>query len=78
VRAGLILDVFSARQGGEDDEISLLCLGGKVIGSGIALVVIGISLHAQFSEAPRDQRRLAKVKALETGIENHDDQHPHT
>ncbi len=32
VRAGLIHDVFSARQGVEDDDMNVFCLGGKVVG----------------------------------------------
>jgi len=30
-------DVFSAHQGVEDDDMNVLCLGGKVIGPGLAL-----------------------------------------
>jgi ribose 5-phosphate isomerase B len=77
VRAGLIHDVFSAHQGVEDDDTNVLCLGGKVIGSGLALELVETFLQAHFSQAPRHQRRLAKVKALETGNPNHDHTHPH-
>jgi ribose 5-phosphate isomerase B len=68
VRAGLIHDVFSAHQGVEDDDMNVLCLGGKVIGSGLALELIETFLHARFSGAARHVRRLAKVQELETGI----------
>jgi|ERR1700678_148352 len=67
VRAGLIHDVFSARQGVEDDDMNTLCLGGRVIGAGLALELIETFLHAHFSGAARHRRRLAKVAALETG-----------
>jgi ribose 5-phosphate isomerase B len=67
VRAGLIHDVFSAHQGVEDDDMNVICLGGKVIGAGLALELIEIFLHACFSGAARHKRRLAKVHALETG-----------
>jgi ribose 5-phosphate isomerase B len=67
VRAGLIHDVYSAHQGVEDDDMNVLCPGGKVIGSALALELIDTFLHAQFSGAARHRRRLAKVKALETG-----------
>jgi ribose 5-phosphate isomerase B len=40
VRAGLIHDVFSARQGVEDDDMNVVCLGGKVIGSSLALELV--------------------------------------
>jgi ribose 5-phosphate isomerase B len=65
VRAGLIHDVFSARQGVEDDDMNVFCLGGKVIGSALALELIETFLTARFNGAPRHRRRLAKVQALE-------------
>jgi ribose 5-phosphate isomerase B len=65
VRAGLIHDVFSARQGVEDDDMNVLCLGAKVIGSALALELIETFLAAHFSGAERHKRRLAKVQALE-------------
>ena len=65
VRAGLIHDVFSAHQGVEDDDMNVFCLGGKVIGSALALELIETFLAAHFSGAERHKRRLAKVRALE-------------
>ena len=66
VRAGLIHDVFSAHQGVEDDDMNVFCLGGKVIGSALAWEPIQTFLTAHFSGAPRHQRRLDKVQALES------------
>jgi len=65
VRAGLIHDVFSARQGVEDDDMNVFCLGGRVIGDGLALQLVETFLTARFSGAERHRRRLAKVQALE-------------
>jgi ribose 5-phosphate isomerase B len=65
VRAGLIHDVFSARQGVEDDDMNVLCLGGRVIGDGLALELVKTFLSARFSGAERHMRRLAKVRAIE-------------
>ncbi len=65
VRAGLIHDVFSARQGVEDDDMNVFCLGGKVIGSGLAWELVETFLASHFSGAERHQRRVAKVQALE-------------
>jgi len=65
VRAGRIHDVFSARQGVEDDDMNVLCLGGKVIGIALALELIETFLSARFSGAPRHRRRLAELQALE-------------
>jgi ribose 5-phosphate isomerase B len=65
VRAGLIHDVFSARQGVEDDDMNVFCLGGRVIGDGLALELIQTFLAARFSGAERHKRRLAKIQAIE-------------
>jgi len=65
VRAGLIHDVFSARQGVEDDDMNVFCLGGKVIGSALAWELVETFLAAHFSGAARHQRRVSKVQALE-------------
>jgi ribose 5-phosphate isomerase B len=68
VRAGLIHEVFSAHQGVEDDDMNVICLGGKVIGSALAMELITTFLTAHFSGAVRHQRRLAKVRALEAAV----------
>jgi ribose 5-phosphate isomerase B len=65
VRAGLINHVFSAHQGVEDDDMNICCLGGKVVGSALAWELVQTFLTARFSGAPRHQRRVAKVQALE-------------
>ncbi|MFM9925199.1 RpiB/LacA/LacB family sugar-phosphate isomerase [Variovorax sp. H27-G14] len=65
VRAGLVHDVFTAHQGVEDDDMNVACLGGAVIGTRYALDLVHVFLHARFSGAPRHQRRLEKVRALE-------------
>ena len=66
VRAGLIHDVFSAHQGVQDDNMNVFCLGGQVIGPALAWELIETFLTARFSGAPRHERRLAKVQALES------------
>ena len=45
--------------------MNVFCLGGKVIGSALALELIKTFLTARFSGALRHRRRLAKVQALE-------------
>ncbi len=67
VRAALISDHFSARQGVEDDDMNVLCLGGRAIGLFVASDILEAFLAARFSGAERHRRRLAKVAALEGG-----------
>jgi len=65
VRSALIHESFSAHQGVEDDDMNLLCLGGRVIGFALALEIVQIYLAAHYEKAERFERRLAKVIALE-------------
>jgi len=65
VRAGLIPESFSAHQGVEDDEMNVICLGGRVLGYCLALELIGVFLNANFKKTERFVRRLGKVAALE-------------
>ncbi|MFW5759877.1 MAG: RpiB/LacA/LacB family sugar-phosphate isomerase [Cyclobacteriaceae bacterium] len=65
IRAALVADVFSARQGVEDDDLNMICLGGRVIGHSHAYEIVKAFIHAEFSGAERHRRRLAKVAALE-------------
>lgn len=65
VRCGLCHDHFSARQGVEDDNMNVLCLGGRVMGPAVAWDHVLAFLAAKFSGAPRHQRRLDKVAQLE-------------
>ncbi len=67
VRAALITEVFSARQGVEDDDMNVICLGGRVIGHALALELVRAFLAADYLALPRYERRLDKVKQLETG-----------
>ena len=65
VRSALIHESFSAHQGVEDDDMNLLCLGGRVVGFALAWEIIQIYLAAQPVSAERFKRRLAKVAAIE-------------
>ena len=65
VRSALIHESFSAHQGVEDDDMNLLCLGGRVVGFALAWEIIQNYLAAQYVKAERFERRLAKVAAIE-------------
>jgi ribose 5-phosphate isomerase B len=65
VRAALITDVYSAHQGVEDDDMNVICLGGRVTGYALALDLVQTFLKARFRGEERFRRRLKKVAALE-------------
>jgi len=66
IRAALIHDHFSARQGVEDDHMNILCMGGRTVGPAVAWDLVQTFLAAKFSQAQRHLRRLGKVASLET------------
>lgn len=66
VRACLIHETFSARQGVEDDWMNLICLGGLVVSQALAWELVQIFLASRFSGAKRHRLRLAKVAKLES------------
>jgi ribose 5-phosphate isomerase B len=65
VRAALIHDHFSARQGVEDDHLNILCLGGRTVGAEVAWDLVQTFIAAEPSRADRHLRRLRKVAELE-------------
>ena len=68
VRAALIHDHFSARQGVEDDHMNLICMGGRTVGPAVARDLVDTFLAAEFSQAERHIRRLGKVASLELRV----------
>jgi ribose 5-phosphate isomerase B len=64
-RACLIEDHFSAKQGVEDDDMNIICLGGRIEGPELAWDLVQAFLSAKFSGADRHVRRLRKVATLE-------------
>jgi ribose 5-phosphate isomerase B len=67
IRAALIHDHFSTRQGVEDDHINIVCLGGRTVGPSLAWDLVQTFLAAEFSQA----ERLAKVASREQQGERH-------
>ena len=65
IRAAVCHDTYSARQGVEHDDMNVLCLGTRIIGSELAREVIAAFLGAGFSHQSRHERRLEKIKAIE-------------
>lgn len=66
VRACLIHEKFSAHQGVEDDDMNLICLGGRVVDHALAWELTSTFLAAKFSGEERHIHRLEKVRELES------------
>jgi len=65
IRAALINDHYSARQGVEHDQMNSLCIGGRTVGLAVAKDLVDAFLAARFSGEERHLRRLRKVALLE-------------
>jgi ribose 5-phosphate isomerase B len=64
VRAGLIHDIYSAHQGVEDDDMNVICLGGRVVTKHTAGELVRAFLNARFKGCERFRRRLDKIDKL--------------
>jgi ribose 5-phosphate isomerase B len=73
VRAALCEDHFSARQGVEDDDMNIVCFGGRTMGIALAWDCTKNFLDAKFSGAERHRRRLAKVAQLDSTTAHEND-----
>lgn len=65
VRAAICHDTYSAHQGVEHDDMNVLVLGSRVIGTALAEDLVKAFLQAKFTNEPRHARRLEKVKRIE-------------
>ena len=66
IRACVCHDTYSARQAVEHDDMNVLCLGSRVVGSALAKVLAETFLAASFSGEQRHMARLAKIDAIES------------
>lgn len=64
-RAAVCHDMYSARQGVEHDDMNVLCIGSRIIGSALADGIAAAFVGAAFTGEERHTRRLEKVKAIE-------------
>ena len=65
IRAGLCHDIYSAHQGVEHDDMNVLCLGSRVIGSELARELTMAFLGARFTGEERHRRRLDELRRIE-------------
>ncbi len=65
IRAAVCHDGYSAHQGVEHDDMNVLVLGARIIGTYLARDLVQTFLGAQFSGEERHRRRLEKVLEIE-------------
>ena len=66
IRAGMCHDTYSAHQGVEHDDMNVIVLGARIIGSALAYEVVDAFLGARFvASEERFVRRYKKVLAIE-------------
>jgi len=65
IRASVCHDTYSAHQGVEHDDMNVLCLGARIVGTELIPELVRAFLGAQFSGEARHKRRLEKVLKME-------------
>jgi len=66
VRSAMCHDSYSAHQGVEHDDMNVLAIGSRIVGIELAKELVEAFVSANYSGEGRHQRRLDKVKAIET------------
>lgn len=62
IRAALCHDTFSAQATREHNDANILAMGARVIGPGLAIKIVDIFLHTDFSGAERHARRISMIE----------------
>ena len=64
IRAALCGDWYSAKYTRLHNDANALCLGGRVVGAGLAIELVDVFLNTAF-QGGRHATRIAKIAALE-------------
>jgi ribose 5-phosphate isomerase B len=62
VRAAVVSEPYSARMSREHNHANVLCLGQRVVGEGLALLILRTWLDAEPDNDPRHLRRIDKIE----------------
>lgn len=66
IRAACCSDYFSAKFTRAHNDANILCMGGRVLGAGLAVEMVDVFLNTSF-EGGRHQRRVDQITAIENG-----------
>jgi len=64
IRAACCSDIFSAKYTRLHNDANALCLGGRVVGAGLAIELVDVFLNTGF-EGGRHQRRIDQIADIE-------------
>ena len=64
IRAGAVGDVFSAKMIREHNDANVICLGQRVLGSELAVLILRSFIDSKFTGG-RHQRRVGKIGSLD-------------
>jgi ribose 5-phosphate isomerase B len=67
IRAAVCNETFSAHETRAHNDANILCMGGRVLGPGLARDIVKIWLETPFSQGERHVRRVGKMNALDEG-----------
>lgn len=62
IRAALCHDVFSAKATREHNDANMLAMGARVVGPGLALMIVDTFLNTEFSHAERHQNHIDQLE----------------
>jgi len=65
IRAALCHDTYTAHQGVEHDDVNVLCLGGRVVGTALAYDILRSWLTARYIGTGRHKRRVDQIIDIE-------------
>ena len=65
IRAALCGDCYSAEMTRRHNDANVLCMGGRVVGDGLALKIVDVFLETPF-EGGRHARRVGKIHEIES------------
>ena len=62
IRAALCTDCFCAEATRQHNDANVLCLGGRVVGAGLAVKIVDTFLNTPFSGDERHIKRIAQIE----------------
>ncbi|PIW10618.1 MAG: ribose 5-phosphate isomerase B [Caldiserica bacterium CG17_big_fil_post_rev_8_21_14_2_50_35_7] len=65
IRAALCNDLFTANCSKEHNDANVLCMGGRIVGEGLAKAIVQTWLERKF-QGGRHERRVKKIEEYET------------